>query len=329
MDVTIRGIRAGFPGASASVYLRQMEGTNIIQNVPMLSGGSQPLVLVDITDSFTCLNFLAAVREITGIPTPGRIFCSDVAWRTSLDVSGRNITSLAGIEHFQNLAYLDAMDNQLTALDVSNNLALTILNVEFNQLPTIDISNNTALTSLILWSNQLTNLDVSNNTSLIMLDAGMNQLRSLDVSNNPKLEMIWLPWNQLTTLNISNNPALQRVSIANNLLSSLNIEQNILLTQLVAIHNFMSTPDDVIGWQNWFNHAGSFYVWEDEFQFFPQREREQYFCPDCNEYPCDCNGFGQVPPTGVPITWAMYAMFALAALSAGFWGLTLHSKRRN
>jgi len=51
-------------------------------------------------------------------------------------------------------------------------------------------------------------------------------------------------------------------------------------------------------------------------------------CDGCNAYPCECD-FGIVPPTGIPgIAWTLYAMLSLAAISAGFWGVLLRTKRQ-
>ena len=58
---------------------------------------------------------------------------------TAIDCSGKNITSLAGIEYFSNLKTLNCSDNTfLTTLDVTGNTSLT----------SIDISNDTSLTAL-------------------------------------------------------------------------------------------------------------------------------------------------------------------------------------
>ena len=68
------------------------------------------------------------------------------------------------------------ISNQLTALDVSNNTALTILHCNYNQLTVLDVSNNRVLTDLRCLGNQLTALDVSNNTALNTLRCQNNQL---------------------------------------------------------------------------------------------------------------------------------------------------------
>ena len=93
------------------------------------------------------------------------------------------ISDLTGIEAFTNLTELYCMFNQLTSLDVSNNIALTSLTCWGNQLTSLDVSNNTALTSLSCWNNGLTSLDLSNNTALTSLSCYNNQLECLNVKN--------------------------------------------------------------------------------------------------------------------------------------------------
>ena len=94
--------------------------------------------------------------------------------------------------------------NQLTALDVSKNTALTYLRCSYNQLTSLDVSKNTALTDLECRNNQLTVLDVSKNTALTDLECRNNQLTVLDVSKNTALTDLECRDNQLTSLDVSN-----------------------------------------------------------------------------------------------------------------------------
>jgi Leucine-rich repeat (LRR) protein len=137
----------------------------------------QPPTGKDITNSFTDANFLAAVRELTNRPG-GPIYDQDVANITALELGGRNISSLAGIEHFGNLFTLYCGDNQLSEIDVSNNKALIMLVCYNNRLTQLDVSNNAALLALNCYQNQLTKLDISYNTALIVLSCSYNYLPS-------------------------------------------------------------------------------------------------------------------------------------------------------
>ncbi|MBR0186067.1 MAG: hypothetical protein IJQ24_08570, partial [Synergistaceae bacterium] len=79
---------------------------------------------------------------------------------TVLAVRSSGIISLKGIEHLTALQTLDCFNNQLTALDVSNNTALTHLYCWDNQLTELDLSKNTALEGLYCWGQKRSGLNV-------------------------------------------------------------------------------------------------------------------------------------------------------------------------
>ena len=143
---------------------------------------------------------------------------------TSLDVHGKNIADLTGIEDFTALTNLSCRNNQLTALNISNNTNLRILSCQYNQITSIDISNNLALYNFNCYHNRLSDLSIVNNTSLLDLFCGANELTDIDVSNNTALRTLYGQDNQFTDLDVSNNPALQYFKCFNNRLISLNLK---------------------------------------------------------------------------------------------------------
>ncbi|MCL2329364.1 MAG: leucine-rich repeat domain-containing protein [Bacteroidetes bacterium] len=64
----------------------------------------------------------------------------DIAVIAIIDVSGKGISSLKGIEYFANLKTLDCSNNQLTSLDVVSLLHLQSLDCYNNQLTSLDLS---------------------------------------------------------------------------------------------------------------------------------------------------------------------------------------------
>ena len=115
----------------------------------------------------------------------------------NINVSGRQIKSLQGIEYFTSQTDLSCYTNKLTSLDVSKNTELISLHCGENQLTSLDVSKNTALTYLYCYTNQLTSLDVSKNTTMTSLYCYDNQLTSLDVSNNTELTYLYCYKNQI------------------------------------------------------------------------------------------------------------------------------------
>lgn len=160
-----------------------------------------------------------------------------------LNVSGKRINSLKGIEHFTALKKLYCQNNQLAELDVSKNTALTLLYCYNNQLTILDVTKNTALTDLVCYSNQLTALDVSKNTALIDFVCSSNKLTALNVSKNTLLTHLSCYENQLTSLDVSKNRALTEFSCRDNILSALNVSNNTALTDLSCDGNQLTALD--------------------------------------------------------------------------------------
>ena len=134
----------------------------------------------------------------------GQISNVDAEAVLSLDVSGRNIADLTGIEGFTNLIGLVCNDNLLSTLDISNNLSLVFLFCQFNQLTSLDVSNNLALDNLTCSFNQIAELDVSNNLALSIINCDDNLLTTLDLSNNANLTRVNCAINELVYLDLRN-----------------------------------------------------------------------------------------------------------------------------
>ena len=135
---------------------------------------------------------------------------------TSIDVGNKNIQSLKGIEVFTALTELLCNSNQLTFLDVSQNLLLETLSCYGNQLTMLNVSKNEALKTLTCYNNQLTALDVSHNPALEMLVCYNNQLTSIDLSGNTALVGLSCYNNKLTHLDVTQNTALTTLYIYQN-----------------------------------------------------------------------------------------------------------------
>src|SRR5690606_28924100 len=115
------------------------------------------------------------------------------------------IESLEGIEAFTNLTYLNCSINNISELDLSNNINLVHLDCSENLLSELNLSNIINLGYLICADNNLTELNLSDNINLHYLGCNFNNLTELDLSNNSNLEILWAIFNpQLSYLNINN-----------------------------------------------------------------------------------------------------------------------------
>lgn len=146
------------------------------------------------------------------------------------------LTSLRGIEYFTALTSLSVLYTSLTALDVSNNKALTKLDCSFNSpsLTALDVSSCTALKTLDCSYNSLTTLDVSSCTALTGLSCSSNNsLTALNASGCKALTYLGCSWNQnLTTLNVSGCTALTYLDCGNTPLKTLDVSSCTALTYL-------------------------------------------------------------------------------------------------
>jgi hypothetical protein len=94
-----------------------------------------------------------------------------------------SIADLTGIEAFTNLTRLDCYTNNLTAIDVSSNLALTRLHCADNQIETLDISANTLITDIQCHNNGvLDQLNIANGNN--------NNFTYMKAYGNPNLTCI-------------------------------------------------------------------------------------------------------------------------------------------
>ena len=160
-----------------------------------------------------------------------------------INVSGKEITSLKGIELFPSLKTLKCYGNSLKNLDLSGNPVLEYLDCDDNNLTGLDLSNNTELTSLSCGGNELASLDVRKNPALEYLDCGCNQLKTLDLSKNAALWKLCCNANQLTNLDTSKNPDLVAIYCHENQLKSLNVARNGSLSVLYCISNRIESID--------------------------------------------------------------------------------------
>ncbi|WP_417873315.1 T9SS type A sorting domain-containing protein [Xanthomarina gelatinilytica] len=106
------------------------------------------------------------------------------AFSGDLLINGLSISDLTGIEEFINITRLDCYSNNLTSLDVSNNLALTRLHCSDNQIETLDISANTSITDIQCHNNGVLyelNIANGNNSNINWMKAYGNSLSCIQI----------------------------------------------------------------------------------------------------------------------------------------------------
>ena len=156
----------------------------------------------------------------------------------TIEVEGKNISRLEGIEAFPNLKVLKCGNNSIQNLDLRQNPKLETLKCNKNQLTQLDLSKNPDIDYLNCSENQLEQLDVSH-LKLEYLYCSHNDLEQLDVKNSKWLRELDCSKNELTKLDVdvTHKPNLVRVECQNNKLTSLILGENQMLEKLNCAHN--------------------------------------------------------------------------------------------
>lgn len=186
---------------------------------------------------------------------------------STLNLSGKTLTDLSGIEYFINLESLFCSELKLVSLDVSSLKKLKQLRCSDNRsLTDLNVSGLTNLETLECSSTGLTLLDVSGlenlqklscdqSYSLETLKFGENdkltelrcsecKLSSLDVNSFTALETLDCSYNQnLTSLTLGNLAALTYLSCYNCQLSTLDVSGLTNLSDLDCAENKLSELD--------------------------------------------------------------------------------------
>jgi Leucine-rich repeat (LRR) protein len=162
------------------------------------------------------------------------VFTNRINTVTNLQVPGLSISDMSGIEDFAALKLLYIYQNQLTSINVSQNVLLEEFAAFDNAIiGSLDFTSNTALSKLYLRDNQITDISVINNTLLTILQLTNNSnINLLDVSNNINLEKLQVGGTNISNLNIETNVLLSTLNIWGTGLTTLNISKNILLEYL-------------------------------------------------------------------------------------------------
>lgn len=130
----------------------------------------------------------------------------------ALDLSGKGLKNLYGIEVYSNLKYLFCSGNKsLTKIDVRKLTKLETLECESCALTELNVTGLTNLRTLSCAENQLTSLDLTGLTNLRTLSCEMNQLTSLDLTGLTSLAIFYCHENRMTHLDITMLPALDKL----------------------------------------------------------------------------------------------------------------------
>ncbi len=201
-----------------------------------------------LPDFFPDTNFRSYLCQLFG---KGYMTESEVAAFSKLDISGRNIELLTGIENFRALRTLDCSNNIIKRGPFLYHESLTNLNCSNNQLSALWFAN--SLTTLDCSNNQLTETRMSSIANLQSLKCGKNDFPVLDIRGNQNLSTLDCSnCTKLTSLLCSNNTALTSLNASgcsqltgfdcgNESLTSLNVSGCSQLTTLICYNNALTS----------------------------------------------------------------------------------------
>jgi Leucine-rich repeat (LRR) protein len=164
----------------------------------------------------------------------GKMIKVDALLVKKLKANNRNIANLEGVQHFINLEIVDVSNNQISQINLGQNLKLNELNIGNNLVTNLNLSPNTSLRFLYVFKNNLNQLNITQNTILEVVVADYNKLASIDISRNTILNSLGLGNNLLTQINLSTNSRLTDLDLSNNPITGLSLSGNSLLLSLTC-----------------------------------------------------------------------------------------------
>lgn len=182
---------------------------------------------VDVTpERFPDDTLRAVVLQSFDTDRNGTLDSDEIIYARNLWCVGAGIKSLEGIEYLPELRGIYCMDNEIEALDISQNQQLTGLWCSGNKLKSLDLTKNANLEWVYCFDNQLTELDVSKNPKMSFIECNTNPITELDLSHNPELEHLTCGSCELSELDLSHNPKLAHLDAFRNHFKTLDVSHN-------------------------------------------------------------------------------------------------------
>ena len=253
-------IFAGYPGVFKDSYSSYSNDCSLPMQMTYVPDDNFEQALIDLGFDSGSLDDYVPTNNIRTI--------------TYLNVSGKKIADLTGIEDFEALKILRCGLSNLSSINISKNTQLEEINLSFNKINDINLNGLHNLTDLYLRGNNLESLNLESQISLKILQVDNNFITDIDLSKNTLLEYLVIDNNLLNTLDLSKNTMLNYLSCKSNKLQSLNIQNgnNSPYTGLIAIDNpnlYCIQVDDPIA-------AKSYQGWN--------KEIYATYSLDCNNY---------------------------------------------
>lgn len=187
--------------------------------------------------------FRAYISEHVDTNADGKLSPAEISAVTSMSLGNLNISSLTGVEHFTGLTSLEALNNSLTEIDLTELTSLNFLYLSGNNITEIDLTGLPLLDSLWLDGNPITEIDVTKNTMLYNLKLDYTDITEIDVTNNTALRTLDIQGTGVKTLDVSKNTELVQLICQNCGMENVDVSKNINLTSLWVSANELTRLD--------------------------------------------------------------------------------------
>ena len=175
------------------------------------------------TANFPDANFRAYVLDELDTDGNGSLSDAEIEAAEEIDVSGKSITDLKGIQLLTGTKKLYCDNNAISTLDVRSLGKLELLYCQNNLLTSLNISGCTRLKGVYCYNNLLTSLDAGECTALQVLTCYDNRITDLDVADCTPLRILRCQNNRLTELDVTKNTNLDTLLCYSNRLTALNL----------------------------------------------------------------------------------------------------------
>lgn len=193
-----------------------------------------------------------------------KVLTSAISTITTLNVSGRVIENLKGIEGFvaltlldcsfnfigqlnitglENLVHLNCKSNSLGSLNFDGLNHLLYVDCSYNNLSTLSTTGVSELLTLYCNNNNLSNLNLNSLSNLFDIKCNNNSISTLQINQSSGLINLECQNNLLTNINLPNTTAVQSINCSNNQLTTLSVQGLLNLYSLNCATNLLQNLD--------------------------------------------------------------------------------------
>lgn len=173
----------------------------------------------------------------------GKLSESEIKAIKNIDVAGKLVGNLKGLEYFTELEELTCTNSSLTSLDITKNTKLKKVECGKNPIKSIDLSKNTELLEFGCGLGRLENVDFSNNKKIQKIETYNCPLNSINLKNCTNLKYLDCTGGEIAIFDLNDNVNLTTLICSSNKFFTLDLSKNTKLVELYVSNNAISEID--------------------------------------------------------------------------------------